>query len=132
MVVFIHGGYWRARYSLDHAGILCQALAEAGFAVWNVEYRRIGQPGGGWPGTFGDALQAVRHVQSLAATFPLDPQHIVLMGHSAGGHLALWAAGAHRLPAAGGFGVAEPLALKAVVALAPVGDLRQRVGASPQ
>ncbi len=125
VVVFIHGGYWRARYSLDHADFLCQALAEAGFAVWNVEYRRIGQPGGGWPGTFHDVVQGVRHVSSLETTFPLDVQRLVLMGHSAGGHLALWAAGAHRLSAAEGFGVTEMLPLRAVIALAPVSDLRR-------
>lgn len=125
MVVFIHGGYWRARYSLDHAGILCRALAEAGIAVWNVEYRRVGQQGSGWPGTFHDIVRGVRHVSSLATTFPLDAQRVVLMGHSAGGHLALWAAGAHRLPATDGFGMAEPLPLRAVIALAAVSDLRR-------
>ena len=125
MVVFIHGGYWRARYSLDHADSLCQALAEAGFAVWNVEYRRLGQQGGGWLGTFHDVLQAVQHVRILATTFALDGHQVVLMGHSAGGHLALWVAGAHRLPAADGFGVAEPLPMKTVIALAPVSDLHR-------
>ena len=125
VVVFIHGGYWRARYSLDHADFLCQALAESGFAVWNIEYRRVGQQGGGWPGTFHDVVQAIRHVRSLATTLPLDAQRVVLMGHSAGGHLALWAAGAPRLPAADGFGVAELLPLRAVIALAPVSDLRR-------
>ena len=124
VVVFIHGGYWRARYSLDHVDSLCQALAGAGFAVWNIEYRRVGQQGGGWPGTFHDVVQGVQHVSSLATTFPLDVQRVVLMGHSAGGHLALWAAGAHRLPAADGFGVTELLPLRAVIALAPVSDLR--------
>ena len=94
VVVFIHGGYWRARYSLDHADFLCQALAETGFAVWNIEYRRVGQQGGGWPGTFQDVVQGVQHVRSLSTTFSLDVQRVVLMGHSAGGHLALWAAGA--------------------------------------
>lgn len=125
VVIFIHGGYWRAKYSLDHADNLCQALADAGIAVWNVEYRRVGQQGGSWPGTFHDVVQAVRHVRSLTTAFSLDAERIVLMGHSAGGHLALWVAGAHRLPAAKGFGVAEPLPLRTVIALAPVSDLRR-------
>lgn len=125
MVVFIHGGYWRARYSLDHADSLCRALAVAGFAVWNIEYRRVGQQGGGWPGTFHDVVRGVRHVSSLETTFPLNGQRLVLMGHSAGGHLALWAAGAHRLSAVEGFGVTEMLPLRAVIALAPVCDLRR-------
>lgn len=125
VVVFIHGGYWRVRYSLDHAAPLCQALAAGGYAVWTVEYRRVGEPGGGWPGTFSDVLQAVRQVESLAASDPLQLSQVVLMGHSAGGHLALWAAAAHRLPGDEPLRMAGPLPLRGVVALAPVADLER-------
>jgi acetyl esterase/lipase len=125
VVVFIHGGYWRARYSLDHADHFCQALAAEGCAVWTIEYRRVGQPGGGWPGTFADVLQAARHVEVLAATFPIDGHCVVLTGHSAGGHLALWAVGAHRVPQDESLRLAASLPVRGVVALAPVADLQR-------
>jgi acetyl esterase/lipase len=124
LVIFIHGGYWRARYDLEHAHPLCQALARAGLAVWNVEYRRVGNPSGGWPGTFADVLAALGHVRRLALDYPLDLGQVRLMGHSAGGHLALWAAAARRIPAGHPLHDAHPLPLRRVVALAAVSDLR--------
>ncbi len=124
-VVFIHGGYWRARYDLEHADPLCQALARAGMAVWNVEYRRVGNPGGGWPGTFVDVLSALAHMRQLAQEYALDLDQITLMGHSAGGHLALWAAAAQRQMAGHLRREAEPLPLRRVIALAAVSDLRR-------
>lgn len=124
LVIFIHGGYWRARYDLEHASPLCQALACAGLAVWNVEYRRVGNPGGGWPGTFADVLAALGYVRQLALDYPLDLGRVTLMGHSAGGHLALWAAAARRIPAGHPLHDADPLPLRRVVALAAVSNLR--------
>ncbi len=91
IVFFIHGGYWRAKYDLTYAGHLCHALAKAGIATWNVEYRRVGNPGGGWPGTFEDirsAYHALReHKNDSIAR--LDLKRLCIAGHSAGGHLAL-------------------------------------------
>ena len=124
LLVFIHGGYWRARYDLEHVSPLCQALARAGMAVWNVEYRRVGNPGGGWPGTFADVLAALGYVRQLALDFPLDLERATLMGHSAGGHLALWAVAARRIPAGHALHDDAPLPLRRVVALAAVSDLR--------
>lgn len=125
LLIFVHGGYWRARYDLEHAGPLCHALAQTGMAVWNVEYRRVGNSGGGWPGAFHDLLAAVHHVRRLALDSPLDLGRVTLMGHSAGGHLALWAAGARRIPAGHPLHDADPLPLRRVVALAAVSDLRR-------
>ena len=89
LVMFIHGGYWRAKYTLDHAGHLCAALAEHGYATWNTEYRRVGDAGGGWPGSFEDLTNSFRYLEQTAKSLSCDPGHIIAMGHSAGGQLAL-------------------------------------------
>ena len=91
VVLFIHGGYWRARYDLTHAGHLCSALAKAGIATWNVEYRRVGNPGGGWPGTFEDIRSAYHLLQTEkpGPASKFDLKRLCVAGHSAGGHLAL-------------------------------------------
>ena len=85
----IHGGYWRAKYDLAHAGHLCEALRVSGVATFNVEYRRVGNPGGGWPGTFEDVRTAYRFVRQNQSRFHLNLDQMVVMGHSAGGQLAL-------------------------------------------
>jgi len=85
----LHGGYWRAKYDLAHAGHLCEALRAAGIATFNVEYRRVGNPGGGWPGTFEDVRSVYRYVRQESARLQLDLNRLVVMGHSAGGQLAL-------------------------------------------
>jgi acetyl esterase/lipase len=92
LAVMIHGGFWRVRYGLDHAAAFCSALAAAGFAVANLEYRRVGEPGGGWPGTLQDVKAGVAFARDRAAEFGGDAAHTVVLGHSAGGHLALWVA----------------------------------------
>jgi acetyl esterase/lipase len=91
IVFFIHGGYWRAKYDLTHAGHLCNALKRAGIATWNVEYRRVGDPGGGWPGTFDDIRNAYHRLLTdrKASAASLDLQRLCVAGHSAGGHLAM-------------------------------------------
>lgn len=91
IVFFIHGGYWRARYDLVHAGHLCEALKTAGIATWNVEYRRVGNPGGGWPGTMDDIRSAYRLLLAgqQGSNAKLDLRRLCVAGHSAGGHLAL-------------------------------------------
>ncbi|HEY7983252.1 MAG TPA: alpha/beta fold hydrolase [Ktedonobacterales bacterium] len=124
-LVTIHGGFWRARYGLDYFGTLDDALAAAGVATWNIEYRRLGNRGGGWPGTLLDVAAAVDHLRALAARYPLDLARAGALGHSAGGHLALWAAGRARLPATSPLFAPEPLRLGCAVALAGVCDLRR-------
>lgn len=99
VVALIHGGFWRARYGLDLMDGLGEDLARRGIASWNIEYRRVGDPGGGWPGTLEDVARATDHLRTLAETYPLDLTRLVALGHSAGGHLALWLAGRARLPA---------------------------------
>lgn len=118
VVVALHGGFWRARYDLTHFSHLCAALAAQGYAVWSVEYRRLGEPGGGWTGTFDDAATGAGSVRSVAAQYQLDLKRVVTLGHSAGGHLALWLAARSRLNH-----VAPTLPVRGVVALAAVSDL---------
>jgi acetyl esterase/lipase len=95
LVVFLHGGFWRAAYDRRHVGPLAEALAAEGFAVCCPEYRRVGEPGGGWPGTFDDIRLAVSVIPGEVAESTgslVDGRQPILGGHSAGGHLALWAA----------------------------------------
>jgi acetyl esterase/lipase len=125
VLVTLHGGFWRARYDLAYFGVVCDALADAGVATWNVEYRRLGHEGGGWPGTLQDVAAAVDYVRELAAHFALDLEHVGALGHSAGGHLALWAAGRARISGASVLSAAQPLSLRCAVALAGVCDLRR-------
>ena len=91
VVFFIHGGYWRAKYDLTYAGHLCAALKKAGIATWNVEYRRVGNPGGGWPGTFEDVRSAYRALREHKndSLSKIDLKKLCVSGHSAGGQLAL-------------------------------------------
>lgn len=124
VIIFIHGGFWRARYDLEHTGHLCAALTAEGVATWNIEYRRIGN-GGGWPNTFLDVARAADHLRELAPSYNLDLNRVIVMGHSAGGHLALWLAGRAGLRVDSPLYQPDPLPLKAAVSLAGVTDLRR-------
>jgi acetyl esterase/lipase len=112
VVMNIHGGFWRNKYDLVHAGHLCAALVAKEVATWNLEYRRVGDDGGGWPGTFRDIMDGYRFIAQIADKYRLDRSHIVIVGHSAGGHLALCLAG-H-----------EP-SIKRVISLAGVVDVQR-------
>lgn len=123
VIVFIHGGCWLAKYDITDSRPLATAMKESGFAVWNLEYRRVGNPGGGYPGTLVDIGAGADHLRVLAQTHPLDLSRIVLMGHSAGGHLALWTAARRRIPVEHTLHQPDPIPVNGVVALAPASDL---------
>ena len=125
VVVVIHGGFWRAKYDLEHIGHMAAALTGEGYATWSIEYRRVGNGGGGWPGTFQDVLVAAARLRELGPEHNLDLERVASLGHSAGGHLALWLAGCCNLEAGTPPYVSNPLPLKGVVALAAVSDLRR-------
>jgi acetyl esterase/lipase len=125
VAVVIHGGCWSSEYGEGHIRPACAALARAGVAAWCLEYRRVGDEGGGWPGTFEDVARGADHLRTIAPAHGLDLGRVVAVGHSAGGHLALWLAGRSRLPAADPLRGPAPLALRGVVGLAPIADLAQ-------
>jgi acetyl esterase/lipase len=119
VVVLLHGGFWRAGWDRTLMTPLARDLAAKGFVAWNVEYRRVGQDGGGWPGTLLDAAAAIDALDGVAE---VDPGRVAVVGHSAGGHLALWLAARARLPA-GAPGARPRIRPRFAVSLAGVADL---------
>jgi len=112
LAICIHGGYWRAKYDLGYMGHLCAALTARGITTANLEYRRVGNAGGGWPGTFADVRAGYQFLLQNARKYELDARRMVVMGHSAGGQLGLCLA-------------AHEKGVKGVVSLAGVVDLQQ-------
>jgi acetyl esterase/lipase len=132
VAVVIHGGFWRARYDRTLMEALCADLAGSGWAAWNLEYRRVGG-GGGWPATFDDVAAGIDHLAGLAV--PLDLARVVAVGHSAGGHLALWAASRDRpgVAVTGAVGQAAVSDLAAVARLGlSSGAVEELLGGSPE
>ena len=124
VVVLIHGGCYLAEYKgLGETSGVAADLAKRGYAVWNIEYRKLGELGAGYPGTFLDVANAVDRIRTEAAAYHLDTQRVVALGHSAGGHLALWAAARRKLPKTSPLWRADPLPIRAVVSLGGIGDL---------
>ena len=122
--VIVHGGRCVVVCGVQNTAALSDALRDAGIATWNVEYRRLDDPGGGWPNTLLDVAAAADYVRTLATKYPLDLEHVVVAGHSAGGHLALWLAARSRLPQKSPLYRDNPLRVSAAVALGGPGDLR--------
>lgn len=131
VVVLVHGGCWRSIAGVDYMSHLARALAEEGWAVWSPEFRRVDQPDAQWPAILVDVGRATDHLRALAQRYPLDLEQVVAMGHSSGGHLALWLAGRERRPSDdAGEGEGEdalrgpnPLPIVGVVGLAAIADL---------
>jgi acetyl esterase/lipase len=120
VVTLLHGGFWREPYRMDLTAPLAEDLAIRGWAAWNVEYRRV-RGAGGWPATLLDVAAAIDHLEGMPPY--LDPRRTAVVGHSAGGHLALWLAGRTLLPD-GAPGAQPRVVPQAAVGLAPVADLR--------
>ena len=123
VVIVIHGGYWLAASGLTYMDSLADALTKEGVATWNVEYRALGNDGGGWPGTFLDVGAAADALRGMAAERRLDLGHVTALGHSAGGQLALWLAGRARI-ASGPLHADDPLRIARAISIAGVADLR--------
>jgi acetyl esterase/lipase len=124
VVILIHGGCWRADFSnLHELGPIAEALRRKGIASWNLEYRRLGQTGAGWPGTYLDVGRGVDHLRTIAAKNELDLSRVIVLGHSAGGHLAMWVASRHKVPVGSTIYSANPLAVRGVIDLAGTPDM---------
>lgn len=127
VAIIIHGGCWLARFAtLTIMSPLADALAKDGIATWNIEYRRNDHPGGGWPGSFLDVANGV-DLRALARTYPLDTTRVAITGHSAGAHLALWAAGRTRIRRESPIATSAPLKPAVTVPLGGPGDIAEIV-----
>jgi len=122
LLILIHGGCWLNAFNIAHSRAMAMSLKLQGYGVWSLEYRRVGDVGGGFPGSFMDVGEGVDYVRQLHH-YPLDLRRVVLIGHSAGGHLALWASSRAQLPAGHRFHQADALPVQGVVGLAAIIDL---------
>jgi acetyl esterase/lipase len=135
VAIVIHGGCWvaqlgnldRRAVAMDNMRPLAAALTDAGIATWNIEYRRLGDDGGGWPGTFRDVANGADFIRTLAGDHPLDLTRVVSIGHSAGAHLALWLAARMKLPESSDLYTRDPVRLKGVVNLDGPPDLKATI-----
>ena len=125
LAIVVHGGFWFNAYDLGLMTPMSNAFADAGIAAWNIEYRRIGDAGGAWPGTFLDNALATEYGAIIASEYNLDLNRVITVGHSAGGHLALWIAARGKIPKDDPLYTGKPLKLRAAISLAGVVDLRR-------
>lgn len=122
VVVIIHGGCWLSAYDLTLMDAMATQLTRDGYATWNLEYRRVGNPGGAWPNTFLDVAKGINFLRDIADEYKLDLDHVVVTGHSAGGHLSLWQALQHKIPEDSDIYQPDPLPVSGVVSLAGIVD----------
>jgi len=125
LVILVHGGCWRSRVAtLTIMNFAADDLRRRGVAVWNIEYRGVDQPGGGYPGTFLDVAAAADALRTIAPAHHLSLGRVVAVGHSAGGHLAAWLAARRRLPRGSPLASRDPLPIAGVVSLGGLPDLK--------
>ncbi|MSU62821.1 MAG: alpha/beta hydrolase [Pedosphaera sp.] len=133
VVVVIHGGCWTKGFAtLRNTAAIASELTKSNLATWNIEYRQVGDAGGGWPGTFRDWGAATDYLRVLSKSYPLDLSRIMVVGHSAGAHAALWVAARNHLPFDSEIRGADPLKVQAAVAVDGPGDLTGFVGFDAQ
>jgi acetyl esterase/lipase len=126
VAVLVHGGCWTKEYGgITQLRNVAGALAARGIAVWNVEYRRVDEPGGGYPGTYHDMNAALDLLARTAHDHPLDLDRLVAVGHSAGGQLVQWLAARPRIPATSPLYRADAVPVRRVVSLGGLADLRR-------
>lgn len=129
VAVLVHGGCWLSGFDHAYFTHMAAALAKMGVATWTIEYRRVGDEGGGWPGTFIDVGRALDFLAIVARTRSLDLRRVIAIGHSSGGQLALWLAARHKLANGSALYARRPLAITGVIGLAPITDLETyRIG----
>jgi acetyl esterase/lipase len=125
VIIILHGGCWISSVATSHhTAAIADALRDQGYATWNVEYRGIDDTGGGWLGTFQDTAEATDYLKKIAVQYHLDLHHVIAIGHSAGGHLALWLAARHKLPTSSVLYSKHPLTISGVVTVGGIPDLR--------
>jgi acetyl esterase/lipase len=135
VAIVVHGGCWVSKLenleeravAVDNMRPVAAALTDAGIATWNIEYRRLGNAGGGWPGTFQDVAYAADFIRTLAKANQLDLTRVVAIGHSAGGHLVMWLAARPKLPKTSDLYMSNPLPLRGVVDLDGPTDLKATI-----
>lgn len=135
VAVVVHGGCWQSLAELGYVSHLAGALAEEGWATWSLEFRRLDDEGGAWPGMLQDVGNGLDHLRTLAEEWPLDLDRVVTVGHSSGGHLALWLAARADLPSTGTAAPlrgSDPLPVHGVIGLAPICDLVDLHGRTDQ
>jgi len=129
VAIIVHGGcYLSYAASLDYIGPMADSLCKEGIATWNIEYNRVDHPNGGWPGTFTDIAKAIDYLRNISEANNLNLDNVIIVGHSAGAHLALWAAARSKISPESDIYEANPLPLRGVVALAPPVDLERSIG----
>lgn len=124
VIVTIHGGFWQSKYDLYENDPICEDLTRRGFTTWNIEYRRVGENGGGWPGTFNDVIAAVNYLHQLKISYPIDLENVMIIGHSAGGHLGLWLAAREKMVDGAKYFTELNVPIQKVISLAGVTDLK--------